>query len=71
MSETQTKPLTDKQKQTAILAVIAVALVGILGILVYQSTRPTPEEQAAEVVNSVFQGLEGVVRSATDAANDH
>lgn len=40
-----------------ILAFIAVVLLAILGVLIYQVTKPTPEEKAAEAVSDLVEDI--------------
>ncbi len=40
-----------------ILIFIAVVLLAILGVLVYQATRPTPEERAADAISGVVEDI--------------
>lgn len=40
-----------------ILALIAILLMAILGLMIYQVTKPTPEERAADAISNVVEDI--------------
>jgi sensor domain CHASE-containing protein len=49
----------------ALLALIAVILVAILGLLVYQTTKKTPEEKIADSVSDTLDSIGSAVSKKT------
>lgn len=50
----------------ALLAFIAVILVAILGLLVYQTTKKTPEEKIADSVSDTLDSIGAAVQGKKD-----
>lgn len=50
----------------ALLAFIAVILIAILGLLVYQTTKKTPEEKIADSVSDTLDSIGAAVQGKKD-----